>query len=104
MMNMDLSQYENCYIKIFVVQKNDFYMFDRFVDRCYTEGNFFELKIVEDFSDLDPNSITDEVVEVGEDTMALLDRYVEEIDSEAINKNKLKRLLKNLYVEACEVE
>ena len=62
------------------------------------------LKIVEDFSDLDPNSITDEVVEVGEDTMALLDRYVEEIDSEAINKNKLKRLLKNLYVEACEVE
>ena len=104
MMNMDLSQYENCYIKIFVVQKNDFYMFDRFVDRCYNEGNFFELKIVEDFSDLDPNSITDEVVEVGEDTMALLDRYVEEIDSEAINKNKLKRLLKNLYVEACEVE
>ena len=101
---MDLSQYENCYIKIFVVQKNDFYMFDRFVDRCYTEGNFFELKIVEDFSDLDPNSITDEVVEVGEDTMALLDRYVEEIDSEAINKNKLKRLLKNLYVEASEVE
>ena len=65
---------------------------------------FFELKIVEDFSDLDPNSITDEVVEVGEDTMALLDRYVEEIDSEAINKNKLKRLLKNLYVEASEVE
>jgi len=104
MMKMDLSEYENCYIKIFVVQKNDFYMFDRFVDRCYNEGNFFELKIVEDFSDLDPDSITDEVVEVGEDTMALLDRYVEEIDSEAINKGKLKRLLKNLYVEASEVE
>ena len=78
--------------------------FDRFVDKCYNEGNFFELKIVEDFSDLDPDSITDEVVEVGEDTMALLDRYVEEIDSEAINKGKLKRLLKNLYVEASEVE
>ena len=104
MMNMDLSEYADCYIKIFVVQKNDFYMFDRFIDRCYNEGNFYELKIVEDFSDLDPDSITDEVVEVGEDTMALLDRYVEEIDSQAINKNKLKRLLKNLYVEASEVE
>ena len=79
-------------------------MFDRFVDMCYNEGNFFELKIVEDFSDLDPDSITDEVVEVGEDTMALLDRYVEEIESVALNKNKLKRLLKNLYVEASEVE
>ena len=29
---------------------------------------------------------------------------IEEIESEALNKNKLKRLLKNLYVEASEVE
>ena len=104
MLNMDLSQYENCYIKIFVIQKNDFYAFDRFIDKCYNEGNFYELKIVEDFSDLDPDAITDEVVEIGEDTMMMLDRYVEEIDSQAINKNKLKRLLKNLYVEASEIE
>ena len=54
---------------------------------------FYELKIVEDFSDLDPDSITDEVVEIGEDTMTLLDRYVEEIESQAINKNKLKRIV-----------
>ena len=66
--------------------------------------HFYELKVVEDFSDLDPDSITDDVVEVGEDTITLLDRYVEEIVSQAINKNKLKRLLKNLYVEASEVE
>ena len=104
MLNMDLSEYEGCYIKVFVIQKTDFYTFDRFIDKCYNEGNFYELKVVEDFSDLDPNSITDEVVEVGEDTMTLLDRYVEEIESQAINKNKLKRLLKNLYVEASEVE
>ena len=104
MLNMDLSEYENCYVKIFVLQKNDFYTFDRFIDRCYNEGNFLELKIVEDFSDLDPNQIADDIVEVGEDTMTLLDRYVEEIESAALNKNKLKKLLKNLYVEACEVE
>ena len=95
---------KNTYIKVFVIQKTDFYAFDRFIDRCYNEGNFYELKVVEDFSDLDPNSISDEIVEVGEDTMTLLDRYVEEIESQAINKNKLKRLLKNLYVEASEVE
>ena len=104
MLNMDLSEYEDSYVKIFVLQKNDFYTFDRFIDRCYNEGNFLELKIVEDFSDLDPNQIADDVVDVGEDTMAMLDRYVEEIDSEALNKNKLKRLLKNLYMEASEVE
>ena len=37
-------------------------------------------------------------------TAAARREVVEEIDSEAINKGKLKRLLKNLYVEACEVE
>ena len=62
------------------------------------------LKIVEDFSDLDPNQIADDIVDVGQDTMTLLDKYVEEIESQALNKNKLKRLLKNLYIEACEVE
>ena len=44
------------------------------------------------------------LVDVSEDTMAMLDRYVDEIDSVALNKNKLKRLLKNLYIEASEVE
>jgi len=104
MINMDITEYEESYVKIFVLQKNDFYTFDRFIDRCYNEGNFLELKIIEDFSDLDPNQIADDIVSVGEDTMTLLNKYVEEIESQALNKNKLIRLLKNLYTEACEVE
>jgi len=104
MINMDITEYEESYVKIFVLQKNDFYTFDRFIDRCYNEGNFLELKIIEDFSDLDPNQIADNIVSVGEDTMTLLNKYVEEIESQALNKNKLIRLLKNLYTEACEVE
>ena len=70
----------------------------------YLEGNFFELKIVEDFSDLDPNSIADSELEDIEDTMSLLEKYVDEIDSKLLNKKKLHRLLKSLYVEASEVE
>jgi len=104
MINMDITEYEESYVKIFVLQKNDFYTFVRFIDRCYNEGNFLELKIIEDFSDLDPNQIADDIVSVGEDTMTLLNKYVEEIESQALNKNKLIRLLKNLYTEACEVE
>ena len=104
MLNYDISEYEGCYVKIFVVQKTDFYTFDRFVDRCYKEGNFYELKIIEDFSDLDPNSIADKALEEVEDTLTLLENYVEEIDSETLNKKKLNRLLKTLYVEAGEVE
>ena len=63
MLNYDLTEYEGCYVKVVVIQKTDFYTFDRFIDRCYNEGNFYELKIVEDFSDLDPNTIADSAVE-----------------------------------------
>ncbi len=104
MLNMDLSEYENTYVKIFVVQKTDFYTFDRFIERCYNEGNFLELKIVEDFSDLNPDAIADSELEDIEDTLTILSKYVEEIDSESLNKVKLNRLLKNLYLEANEVE
>ncbi|MDP6249746.1 MAG: metallophosphoesterase [Candidatus Pacebacteria bacterium] len=100
----DLSPYEGSYVKIVVINKSDFYTFDRFVDRCYAEGNFYELKIVEDFSDLDPDTIADTSLEEIEDTLSLLERYVDEIDSKALNKKKLHRLLKSLYVEANEVE
>ncbi len=103
-LDMDLSNFCDSYVKIFVIQKTDFYAFDKFVDRCYNEGNFFELKIVEDFSDLDPNSIADEELEDVEDTLTLLEKYVGEIDSKLLDKNKLNRLLKGLYVEANEVE
>jgi DNA repair exonuclease SbcCD nuclease subunit len=104
MLNIDLSEYENRYVKIFVVQKTDFYTFDKFIERCYNEGNFLELKIVEDFSDLDPNAIADEELEDVEDTLTMLEKYVNDIDSKLVNKNKLNRLLKSLYVEANEVE
>ena len=104
MLNMDLSEYCGSYVKIFVVQKTDFYAFDKFVDKCYNEGEFFELKIVEDFSDLDPNTIADSELEDVEDTLTLLEKYVDEIDSRLLDKNKLNRLLKGLYVEAQEVE
>ena len=104
MLNMDLTEYENTYVKIFVVQKTDFYTFDRFIERCYNEGKFLELKIVEDFSDLTPDAIADGELEDIEDTFTLLEKYVGEIDSKALDKNKLNRLLKSLYVEASEVE
>ena len=101
---MDLSEYSGSYVKIFIIQKNDFYNFDRFVEKCYDEGNFLDLKIVEDFSDLNPDAIADEELEDIEDTMTMLEKYVNEIDSAALNKPKLNRLLKSLYVEAGEIE
>ena len=39
-----------------------------------------------------------------EDTMSLLEKYVGEIDSKVLDKPKLNKLLKGLYIEAQEIE
>ena len=52
----------------------------------------------------DHQKILEEHFEEMEDTISLLQKYVEEIDSQGLNKNKLNNLLKTLYVEANEVE
>ena len=80
-MGMSLEQFEGKFVKVFVENRDDYYAFDKFMDRMYKEISVTDLKVVEDFSDLSADFVHDDVVEGAQDTMSLLDRYVEEIDS-----------------------
>lgn len=62
-----------------------------------------EVKIVEDFSELDASNVSDEIVENAQDTNTLLEKYVDELDTE-LDKKRLKNTLKSLYLEACDLE
>ena len=57
-----------------------------------------EVKIVEDFSDLDASNVSDDIAENTQDTTTLLEKYVDELDTE-IDKPRLKNTLKSLYLE-----
>ena len=61
------------------------------------------MKIVEDFSELDASNVPDEIVENAQDTNTLLEKYVDELDTE-LDKKRLKNTLKSLYLEACDLE
>lgn len=89
------------HIKLIVVNKTDYYKFDQFVDSIY-KANPLELKIVEDMSEFEAQALGDEPVDV-EDTLTLLSQYVDAIDTEA-DKDKIKTLMKTLYVEAQNYE
>lgn len=91
---------QNTYVKLVVVNKTDPYQFDRVLTKLY-EGNLTDLKIVEDFGDLDADNVDDEELEI-EDTMSLTESYVEALDIPE-DKEKLKSILKSLYVEALSV-
>ena len=57
-----------------------------------------DLKIIEDLSVETGNS---EVLE-SEDTMTLLDNYIDEIDLK-VNKSNIKNVMRSLYMEALEI-
>jgi len=99
-LSMDITKFNSKLIKIIVVNKKDFYKFDKFVEAIYKE-NPIELKIIEDFSEFESEAI-DENIDL-EDTMTLLSNYVDSIETDA-DKERLKGILKTLYVEAQHYE
>ena len=68
------------FVKIIVVNKKDFYKFDRFIDRVLNESGAHEVKIVEDFSELDASNVNDAIADNAEDTVSLLEKYIDELD------------------------
>ena len=99
----DIASLKEKFVKIVVVNKKDFYMFDRFIDRVLSESGAHEVKIVEDFSELDAENVNDEIVQNAEDTLTLLERYIEELDV-TLDKKRLTNMMKSLYLEASDLE
>ena len=89
--------FENKHLKLIVVNKTDYYAFDKFVEEIY-KANPLELKIIEDLSEFESDAMGDQEVDL-EDTITLLSQYVDSLDTEA-DKDRIKTLMKTLYVEA----
>ena len=98
----DVTQYTNKYVKLIVVNKNDLYKFDKFTDKLF-KADCHEVKIIEDFTDLDANTVSDDIVENSQDTMTLLGKYIDDLDVN-LDKTKLKGDISKLYHEAQDLE
>jgi hypothetical protein len=92
------SDYSNKIIKIVIEKKTDSSKFDFFLSQLYAAG-VLEVKIIEDPSF--EQDINEEIDIEKEDTLTILERYVD--DMEHSDKNSLKSILKSLYVEALEL-
>ena len=99
----DLEKLDQKYVKIIITKKKDAYAFDRFVNRIQQEANVHDLKIVESFDEfLGENVELENNIKV-EDTPKLLDSYIENVETD-LDKDKLKDLMKSVYVEALNME
>jgi hypothetical protein len=100
--NIDLSQYTGKYVKVVVINKTNPYLFDKLMSNLYNV-NPVDVTIAEDFTDL-TEGLDDDMLDQAEDTLTTLNKYVETIKDDGIDNDKLKTLLKELYVEALNTE
>ena len=98
----NVAQYKDHYVKLIVVNKKDLYQFDRFTERLL-KADCHEVKIIEDFSDLDANSVSDDIVENTQDTMTILSNYINDLDTR-LDKPKLINIQRQLYKEDQDLE
>jgi DNA repair exonuclease SbcCD nuclease subunit len=98
---IDASEFKKCCVKVIVTHKTDYARFDKLIDALYIH-EVHELTIHEDFSEFETEALDSESVNI-EDTMTLLSEYVDSVES-AKDKERLKTLLKTLYVEAQHLE
>ena len=99
----DITEYNQKFIKLVVVNKKDNQMFDRLLDRLYNKISVHELKILEDYSDLSHTNVSDDVVEGSEDTITLVNNYVDQLPVD-LDKDRLKIMIKEMFIEAQDVE
>jgi len=98
--NFDFTPYENCFVKMFVSHKTNEEMYNDLVEKFYNKTNVHELQIIEDPVDI-KQTVRSDILDQGEDTMTFLNNYIDQIDTD-LDKNKLKDVTKELYVEANE--
>lgn len=88
------------YVKLVVLEKTDFYKFDKFIQKLYNKG-CHEIKIVEDFSEFEAGEINEDINL--EDTVSVLSNYIESIETD-VDKEKVKSYMRGLYTEAINIE
>ena len=95
---LDEKELNGSYVKLIVEDKGDYVKFDYAVTQLQSLG-VADLKIIENLSvELEDG---ESVIET-EDTMTLLDNYIDEIDLK-VSKSSVKSIMRSLYMEASEL-
>ena len=98
----DAREYEDKIVKVIVRKKSDLTQFEKFIDKLYSV-NVAELKIVENFDfggwyDKDDSASAYE----SEDTLSILNNYIEEAEI-SLDKSIVRKMVDEIYQEACEI-
>ena len=91
---LNLTKYLNSFVKIIVKCKNKPITFDKFLDKLYTIDTQ-EITIIDDYTEKPENKNID----ITEDTISLINKEIDVLEND-LNKDRLKSIIKDLYMEA----
>ena len=97
----DYSIFDHKFVKVVVVEKNDTYLFDKFIDNIQKRA-IHELKIAENFNEFLGDNVTDSDVYV-EDTSTLLNNYIDAVETD-LDKHVIKTEISELLKQAQTLE
>ena len=88
------------YVKLVVVNKTDYYKFDKFTQKLYNK-ECADIKIIEDLSEFNEGEIDEEINL--EDTVSVLSNFIDSVETE-VDKERIKNYMRGLYTEAVNIE
>ena len=94
-------EYKDSYVKIIVLNKKDLYSYDKWLDKIH-KAEPFEIKILESFDEYLGENVEDEGITTT-DTSTLLNSYIDSTETD-LNKNILKKLMQELFLEAQNID
>jgi hypothetical protein len=98
----DLSVLKGLIVKVIVSNKTDPYRFDMFIERLEKVG-VMDMQIVEDHMNLvDVND--EDIVNETESTIDIFKKYIDQVNSPNLNKDRLEKTIVELYNEALNIE
>ena len=97
----EYSYLKDCFVKVIVQTKENQINFDMLIDKLEKVGPA-DLQVVDDHLHMDLED-NDDILDSAEDTLTLLSKFCEQMDTKA-DKKKLDLLLRELYSEAINLE
>lgn len=98
--DLDISELHDKIVKLIVNKKSNQKKFDKYLDKV-SSAKYIELKITE-LLDVDDSNFQESEYDV-ENTLVFLDKYIDESEFD-LDKGIIKKIIKDVYIEALEIE
>jgi hypothetical protein len=101
-LDYDFSQHKGTYVKLIVSNKSNPFWFDKFCENIEKEG-IQNLQIVEDHLNLNLEEDSD-IIDEAESTLSIFMKHINQVSSPNLNRDKLEKVIVDLYNKAMTVE